>query len=77
MKLCSVNYLVLVMLWCKAEPVVPNGDAYFGRSFDLEEACDIAVSDCQKIYGVCESVDIGDDSDLYKWRIRVIDGDTI
>jgi hypothetical protein len=52
--------LAVSIFWCRAEPVVPNGDDYFKKTMKLEMSCEAALRDCQKIYNACEITGCGE-----------------
>lgn len=46
--------LVVSLFWCRAEPVVANGDEYLRRASSIDMACIEAVDACEKQYHDCE-----------------------
>jgi hypothetical protein len=49
-----------VLLWCRAEPVVANGDDYFAKGGSIPQVCDDAIKRCEEIYYACEITGCGE-----------------
>ena len=51
--------LTVALLWCRAEPVIPNGDDYLVRGDSIEYSCKEAIQKCEEIYSACEFTGCG------------------
>ncbi len=56
------NVLVL-LVWCRVEPVIPNGDDYVVRSSKIQSACEQALNKCEDHYQYCRILGCGTDGD--------------
>ena len=46
--------------WCRAEPIVLNGDDYLRYGLTQEEACGKALRECDEHYRYCEVTGCGE-----------------
>jgi len=60
-----INELLVgsVLFFCKAEPVSTNGDEYIEYNLETENACMLAMSECEKQYSICEVTACGEFKD--------------
>ena len=64
--LCMVEVVLAVSLfWCRAEPVLSNGDDYYRESSSVSTACSDAVAACEVQYNKCEPKYCGDELSLH------------
>ena len=56
------SFLVL-LVWCRVEPIVPNGDDYLVESTDIRSACGQALERCEDQYKYCRILGCGTDGE--------------
>lgn len=59
------------LIWCRAEPVVANGDDYLDYATTSEEACSSALARCERQYHNCEVTGCGEWKDVRSLESRV------
>lgn len=57
--------IIASLFWCRAEPVVTNGDDYLREASSIQSACIEAVEECERTYHQCEPKYCGTESSLY------------
>lgn len=51
--------LLVLLLWCRVEPVIPNGDDYLRESNNIQSACEQALEECENHYPYCKILGCG------------------
>ena len=66
------TFLVL-LFWCRVEPITPNGDDYLIQSDSVQSACIQALEECEGHYGYCKILGCGtNDKDFFTENCHLI-----